>query len=79
MSPELESDIRTLVAKVLSLPVEQVKLTSGLGTLPGWDSVGHMDLVLAVEEHFSVRFEPEEIERMADVGGIVEVVGKRRG
>lgn len=31
-----------------------------------WDSVGHLNLIVALEEEFDIVFEPEEIEEMLD-------------
>lgn len=31
------------------------------GETEGWDSIGHMSLIVALEDAFGVEFEPEEI------------------
>ncbi|BBT81015.1 acyl carrier protein [Aeromonas veronii] len=36
----------------------------GLGAFPEWDSLGHFNFLLLVEQTFSVRFEPEELATM---------------
>ncbi|ABO88338.1 putative acyl carrier protein [Aeromonas salmonicida subsp. salmonicida A449] len=33
----------------------------GLGSFPEWDSLGHFNLLLLIEQHFAVRFEPQEL------------------
>lgn len=42
-----------------------------------WDSIAQMDIVLAVERHFQVRFLPEEIAALKNVGGMLELVQAR--
>ena len=42
--------------------------------MEGWDSVQHLNLVLALEQVLSIQFTPEEMERMQSVGEIVAVV-----
>ena len=37
----------------------------------------HLSLVLALEEQFGVQFEPEEIDRMRTIGGIVRIIEGR--
>jgi acyl carrier protein len=38
----------------------------------------HLNLVLAIEEKFGVRFEPEDIEQMKNIGAVATLVEKRR-
>ncbi len=42
-----------------------------------WDSIAQMDIVLAVERYFHVKFRPEEIVALKDVGDIVKLVQAR--
>ena len=42
-----------------------------------WDSIAQMDIVLAVERHFHVRFRPEEIAAFKNVGDILNLVQAR--
>ena len=39
-----------------------------------WDSIGHMTMVAAMEEHFGVQFEVDEIMEMVDVKKILEIL-----
>ena len=43
-----------------------------------WDSIAQMDIVLAVERHFRVRFRPEEIASLKNVGDMLKLVLDRR-
>jgi acyl carrier protein len=44
---------------------------------PGWDSLGHIRLVSALEETFGVSFSIEEIEAMTSIGRILEALRSR--
>jgi acyl carrier protein len=39
-----------------------------------WDSLGHLNLIVALEEEFGVLFEPEEIAEMTSVRVIISKV-----
>lgn len=39
-----------------------------------WDSLSHVQLVVAIEKHFGVRFTSEEIMNMANVGDMVTTI-----
>lgn len=66
--------VQRIVAEVFSIPVDSVTSGSSLETIEGWDSVGHLNLVLALEQEFQVRFSPDDIERMMDVQRIVRAL-----
>ncbi|MGE5475861.1 MAG: acyl carrier protein [Bacteroidales bacterium] len=43
-------------------------------TTPGWDSVGHMQLVAAIETEFDIMLDTEEVLAMSDFAKAVEIV-----
>jgi len=42
----------------------------GPGTIAGWDSVNHVNLILAIEAEFGLEFEAGEIPDLVSVGQI---------
>jgi len=42
-----------------------------------WDSLMHVNLVVAVEKAFGVRFTTKEIKGLADVGDLMQLIGRR--
>jgi acyl carrier protein len=36
--------------------------------VPGWDSLGHLNLVIALEKHFGIRFATAEISSLKEEG-----------
>lgn len=49
----------------------------GLGAFPEWDSLGHFNFLLLVEQTFSVRFEPEELMTMKQLQDIRDALLRR--
>ncbi len=48
-------------------------------TIPNWDSVAHIQLIMALEAEFDVQFDPDEIGELASVGVIrqhIEATGQ---
>ncbi len=39
-----------------------------------WDSLGHMNLVLELEDEFGLQFEVDEITEMSSAGKIIEIL-----
>ena len=48
-------------------------------TVPAWDSVNHLNLVLAIEEAYEFQFSPEEMDQVNSVGSFASLVSARRG
>lgn len=44
------------------------------GDVPGWDSLAHINLILAIERHFKIRFSTTEIGGLSDVGELVGLI-----
>jgi acyl carrier protein len=42
-----------------------------------WDSVSHITLVVAIEERFGIKFKTAELEKMKNVGQMVEQIEKK--
>jgi len=61
--------IGTLSA-ALGLPEDRINEGISSETVPSWDSVTHLNLVLALEEAFGTSFTPEETLELTSLGGI---------
>lgn len=59
--------VRAIVADVFGLPFEQVGPDTSPDNVESWDSIQHLNLVLALEQEFGVQFTPEEIEQLLTV------------
>jgi acyl carrier protein len=59
--------------------LDQVVLTPELSAkqVPEWDSLMHINILVAVEEHFHIRFRVGEVEATRNVGEFAELVGRR--
>ena len=66
--------VRRIAADVLDVPIERLTLDSAPESVESWDSIRHLSLALALEEHFDIVFAPEEIEQMVNLGALVRVV-----
>lgn len=67
MTPDHIQQLHSVLAAVLSQPVSEIHDDVSPDTLPAWDSVTHLSLVMAVEEAFNVSFTPEETLDMTSV------------
>jgi acyl carrier protein len=77
MSAQLLDRVRTIAADVLEVPVAKITPVTSPENLDTWDSVNHLNLVLALEQEFSLQFEPEEIDQMKDIQHILDILGSK--
>lgn len=60
MTPDTEQRLRELIADVLALDPAAVGEDTSTDTVAGWDSLAHMNLILALEEAFEIAIPDEE-------------------
>lgn len=53
--------------------------TTTAADVPKWDSFNHLNVIVAVEQRFGVRFRTSEIEGLRNVGDFVAAVLARSG
>ena len=77
MTAPLLDRVRGIAADVLEVPAAKVGPDSSPETIDTWDSVHHLNLVLALEQEFNLQFEPEEIDQMKDIQHILDILGSK--
>ena len=58
---------------------DSIALHPGLtaADVPEWDSFNHINIVVAVEQHFGVKFKTAEIESLRNVGELVALIAQK--
>ncbi len=74
MSGDLLSEVRGVAADVFAVDAGTLDAGSSPEHVAAWDSVQHLNLVLALEGKYGVQFEPEEMERMKNLGEIASML-----
>ncbi len=77
MIDSLAEQVREVVSDLFNVTVNLVSAESNPDTIEAWDSMQHLNLVLALEQRFDIQLAPEEIEQMTDVGKIEQIVSQR--
>ena len=63
-----------IISQVFNVPIENINDESSSDDIETWDSLKHMNMVLALEEEFNVQFGEEQIFEMLNVGLIIEIL-----
>ena len=70
MTPTILEQVRQVASDVFSVPADRLAADSSPETIETWDSIQHLNLVLALEQEFSLQLSPEEMEQMHTIGQI---------
>lgn len=68
--------VRSVVSRVLGIENETEINAAQMGNHAGWDSMRHIQIVMAIEKQFEIRFQSFEIPRLVDVNTIAEAVAR---
>ena len=74
----MSKDVFNIVARIMNVPLDEVSEDSSMDTLEKWDSLHHMNLILAVEEKTGVQFTDEDIVSINSVSSLIERINLRR-
>jgi len=77
MNPSLFERLRRIAADVLEVTPGQITESVSSETMETWDSVHHLNLVLALEQEFHLQFEPEEIDDMTSIPSVLAVLDRK--
>jgi len=74
MGNKVEDRIKSIMSTVFEIPEEQIKDNSSPDTIESWDSLKHMNLIIALEEEFEVEFTDNEIFEMMNYSLIKSII-----
>ena len=57
-----------------SIPIEEA---TSINDVPDWDSIAHVQIVVAVENAFVILFEPDEYMDFNTVGEMIDVISRK--
>lgn len=64
--------VRELMALAFDVPRATVTERTVQADIPAWDSVGHLNLMLMLEDHFKVRLDVADMVKLTSVQAILE-------
>ena len=75
ISPELKK----VILSQLNLDDFDLQDSTIAPDVPGWDSLNHINIIVAVEENFKVKFKSMELLRLKNVGDLQKLLDSKLG
>ena len=73
----MENKIKDIIASVFAIDRKEVADDASTDTIENWDSIRHMNLVVALEEEFGVEFDDDELIDMVNYKIIVATMKEK--
>ena len=60
-------ELQIIISEVFHIDKRHISIHSTMNNIDKWDSIGHLNLIIAIEEKSGVRFTPEQISKMISI------------
>ena len=74
---EILSDVNKIFIDVLDEGDIVLKDETVAGDIEEWDSLNHIQLIVAIEKYFNIRFSSAEIQSWENVGNMCEAIKQK--
>jgi len=73
----LSDKLKKTILRELKLEDFQLDESMTAADVPGWDSLNHINIILAVEKEFNIRFRNIEILRLRSIGDLQDLLNNK--
>lgn len=73
---EIREIVKQVVASVLEMAPSNLPENAGSETLEAWDSVAHMNIVMALEDEFKIQFTDQQMVELMNIDLIVLTIAE---
>jgi acyl carrier protein len=70
----MDNHLKNVMSAVFEIPINEIDQNSSPDNVESWDSLKHMNLVVALEEEFNIEFTDDEIVKMMNLSQIKSIV-----
>jgi acyl carrier protein len=75
---DILSGLTEIFRDVLDDDSVKLRMDTTADDIEGWDSFNHINILVAAEGHFSVKFRTAEIEELRNVGDFVHLIAQKK-
>ncbi|QDZ08073.1 acyl carrier protein [Sphingomonas panacisoli] len=71
--------IQGIVESVLGVPGVAMTEDTTAQDVDGWDSLTHVQIIVAIEQHYNIRFSFSEVAQLENAGSLIDAVLRHTG
>lgn len=70
----MEEKLKQILSDLFTVPKDKIKDNSSPDNIEKWDSMGHLNLIMAIEEVFNIKLKDQDIIEMLNFGLIKDIL-----
>lgn len=74
---EILQKVAASISSILDQPDLVITMRTTAEDVVGWDSFNHVNIVVAIESQFDIKFNAAEVEELREVGEFVKLIEKK--
>lgn len=79
---EAREKLKTILAATLEQDIDELRDEMSASDFPDWDSLAHLNIVIAIEKEFGIRFAIAEISRLKQpdqtIGSLLQLISQKK-
>ena len=73
----LNENIKDILSKILRLRTWEIKDNTGVVNTPNWDSINQIEIIVALEKKYKIKFSQSEISKLDNYSNILKILKKK--
>ena len=69
-----EERVIKIIAEAIEVESNKIDEDTAIGDFPNWDSMGQLVIITSLEKEFDIKFDPEDIMDLEDVGDMISAI-----
>ena len=74
---EIIADLTKIMEKIFDVSDLKISMDTVATDVEDWDSLNHIQMVVAVEKHFKIKFSAAQIQNWKNVGEIIDSISSK--
>jgi len=71
---KIEERVIKIIAEAIEVEGNKIDEDTAIGDFPNWDSMGQLVIITSLEKEFDIKFDPEDIMDLEDVGDMISAI-----
>ena len=70
----IKDKVKEIIANSIEVEINKIDEDTAIGDFPNWDSMGQLVIITSLEKEFNIKFDPEDIMELEDVGDMISAI-----